>query len=89
MSEARQPGPESEVEMRENRLEQKIRADHLVQAIVQDYPQTVLIFAHHGLHCPGCYISPFHTIADSARAYDIPLEPLLRDLNRAVAADRS
>jgi hybrid cluster-associated redox disulfide protein len=68
-------------------LERKIGADHLVQKVVNDYPETVLIFARHGLHCPGCYISPFHTIADSAQAYVVPLAPLLDDLNRAIAGD--
>jgi hybrid cluster-associated redox disulfide protein len=87
-SQARQQGLESEVEMSEIRLEQEIGADCLVQEIVEDYPQTVFIFAHHGLQCAGCYISAFHTIADSAQAYAIPLEPLLRDLNRAVVAGR-
>ena len=81
-------GLESEVEMGETRLEREIRADHLVQEIVEDHPQAVLIFARHGLHCAGCYISPYHTIADSARAYEIPLEPLLRDLNGLAVGDR-
>jgi hybrid cluster-associated redox disulfide protein len=83
-SEAHQRGPESEVDMRENRLVQEINADHLVQEIVEDYPQAVFVFARHGLQCVGCYISPYHTIADSAQAYGIPLEPLLRDLNGVV-----
>lgn len=73
--------------MRETPLERKIGADHLVQEIVKDYPQTVLIFAHYNLHCPGCYISPFHTVADSTQAYAIPLQPLLDDLNRAIGGD--
>ena len=67
--------------MRETRLEREIRADHLIQEIIADHPQTVFIFARHGLQCAGCYISPYHTIADSAREYRIPLDPLLEDLN--------
>jgi hybrid cluster-associated redox disulfide protein len=74
--------------MRETRLEREIGADHLVQAIVEDHPQVVLIFARHGLQCAGCYISPYHTIADSAREYGIPLEPLLEDLNGLAATER-
>ncbi|MCL7454493.1 MAG: DUF1858 domain-containing protein [Anaerolineae bacterium] len=70
--------------MRETPFEGKVRADHLVQEIVEDHPQTILIFARYGLQCAGCYISPFHTVADSAQAYAIPLEPLLHDLNRAI-----
>jgi len=74
--------------MDETRLKQEIGAGHLVQEIVEEHPQTVLIFVRHGLQCAGCYISPYHTIADSAQAYGIPLEPLLRDLNGVVLAGR-
>jgi hybrid cluster-associated redox disulfide protein len=62
-----------------------ITADCLVQEVVEDHPQTILIFARHGLQCVGCYISPFHTIADSAREYTMALELLLQDLNQAIS----
>jgi hybrid cluster-associated redox disulfide protein len=81
-------GLESEVKMRETRTERAIRADNLVQKIIEDHPQTVLIFARHGLQCAGCYISPYHTVADSAREYGIPLDPLLQDLNGVTATGK-
>jgi hybrid cluster-associated redox disulfide protein len=62
-----------------------ITADTLVCDVVAAYPQTVLVFVRHGLHCPGCYIAPFHTLADTAREYQIAVAPLLRELNQAVA----
>jgi len=62
----------------------RITADCLVREIVERYPQTVAVFARHGMQCVGCYISSYHTVADSARQYTLALEPLLRDLNRAV-----
>ncbi|MGQ9599565.1 MAG: DUF1858 domain-containing protein [Anaerolineae bacterium] len=64
---------------------EQITADSLVQQVVERYPQTIFIFARHGLNCVGCYISPYHTIADTAREYALSLGPLLDDLNRAVA----
>jgi len=66
-----------------------ITADHLVHEIVERHPQTVLVFAHHGLQCVGCYISPFHTIADTAREYAMAVEPLLGDLNQVVDPGRA
>ena len=60
-----------------------VTADCLVQEVVEDYPQTIPVFAHHGLHCVGCYISPYHTISDCAREYAVDLAPLLGDLNTA------
>jgi len=61
-----------------------ITADCLVCQVVERHPQTILVFAHHGLQCVGCYIAPFHTIADSAREHAIALDPLLGDLNQAI-----
>jgi hybrid cluster-associated redox disulfide protein len=64
----------------------RVTADTLVYDVVATYPQTVLVFVRHGLHCPGCYIAPFHTLADSAREYGIDVAGLLHDLNWAVAS---
>jgi hybrid cluster-associated redox disulfide protein len=61
-----------------------ITADTLVWQVFERHPQTIIIFAHHGLQCVGCYISHLHTIADSAREHAIALGPLLGDLNQAI-----
>jgi hybrid cluster-associated redox disulfide protein len=55
-----------------------------VQEVVERHPETVVILNRHGLHCAGCYISPYHTIADCAREYAIPVDLLLTDLNQAI-----
>jgi hybrid cluster-associated redox disulfide protein len=64
-----------------------ITADSLVKEVVECHPQTIAVFAKHGLNCVGCYISPFHTISDTAREYELWLEPLLSELNGAVKQD--
>ena len=66
----------------------QIAADSLVQEVVECHPQAIAIFARHGLQCVGCYISPYHTIADSAREYAMALDALLGELNQAVSAAR-
>jgi hybrid cluster-associated redox disulfide protein len=70
--------------MKDTSTSKEITADCLVQNVVERHPQTIPVFNRHGLQCVGCYISPFHTIADSAREYSMTLDPLLRDLNQAV-----
>jgi hybrid cluster-associated redox disulfide protein len=65
----------------------RITADTLVCDVVATHPRTVLVFVRHGLHCPGCYMAPFHTLTDTAREYQIAVAPLLHDLNRAVTSD--
>ena len=66
---------------------QPITADSLVQDVIERHPQTILVFVRHRLQCVGCDISPFHTIADSAREHAVTIEPLLGELNQALAAD--
>ena len=66
--------------------DQPITADSLVQDVIDRHPQTVIVFVRYRLQCAGCDISPYHTIADSAREHAISVEPLLGDLNRALAA---
>ncbi|HNS51778.1 MAG TPA: DUF1858 domain-containing protein [Anaerolineae bacterium] len=63
-----------------------ITAESLVQQVVEECPQTILVFARHGMSCAGCYIAPFHTVADSAREHHQGVEPLLVDLNQALEA---
>jgi hybrid cluster-associated redox disulfide protein len=70
--------------MRDSKRDRPITAGSLVQEVIECHPQTIAVFVHHGLQCVGCDISPFHTIADTAREYALALEPLLGDLNGAV-----
>lgn len=69
--------------MAERGMPRSITADTLVHDVVAAHPQTVLVFVRRGLHCPGCYMAPFHTLADTAREYEIAVAALLCDLNRA------
>jgi hybrid cluster-associated redox disulfide protein len=62
-----------------------ISAESLVQEVVRDHPETVLVFVRHGMQCVGCTMSPFHTVADSAREHAVALEPLLGALNHVTA----
>jgi hybrid cluster-associated redox disulfide protein len=64
-----------------------ITADSLVKEVIASNPQTIPIFVKYGLNCVGCYISPFHTLTDTAREYALPIEPLLSDLNLAIGAE--
>ena len=64
-----------------------VTAECLVQDVVERHPQTIAVFARHGLQCVGCYISPYHTLTDTAREYALSIEPLLGDLNQAIAAN--
>jgi hybrid cluster-associated redox disulfide protein len=64
---------------------QMITAEMGINEVVTKYPQTIKVFFHYGMKCTGCYISGFHSIAESAKQWDIELEPLLKDLNDVIA----
>ena len=70
-------------------VKEPITADSLVCEVLQDHPGTVTVFVRHGFQCIGCYIAPFHTIADSAREHEMTIEALLRDLNQAAVGAHS
>ena len=72
--------------MTDRQISPCITADCLVQDVVERHPQTIAVFAQHGLQCVGCYISPYHTLNDTAREYAMNIEPLLGELNRVIAA---
>jgi hybrid cluster-associated redox disulfide protein len=67
----------------------RITADNLVQDVILRHPQVIAVFTRHGLQCVGCYVSPYHTIADSAREHAMAVDLLLQDLNRAVTGQMS
>ena len=69
------------------RSTEQITANCMVRDVVERYPQAIAVFVRHGLQCAGCCISPFHTIADTAREYSMAIAPLLGDLNRAITGE--
>jgi len=62
----------------------KIKKDMSFGEVISKHPETVDIFARHGMHCIGCAIASFETIEQGARAHGIDVKKLVEDLNRAV-----
>jgi hybrid cluster-associated redox disulfide protein len=61
-----------------------VRANMVINKVVELYPQTVQIFAKHGLGCVSCAIAGIHTVESGALSHKVPVAPLLADLNLAV-----
>lgn len=59
----------------------KIRPEMVIREIVQEYPETVRVFAKHGLGCVTCAVAAVDTVERGAAAHKIRVEPLLADLN--------
>lgn len=62
-----------------------IRPEMVIKSIVENWPDTVRVFAKHGLGCVTCSIASLDTVEKGAKAHKIEVEPLLTDLNLVLA----
>ena len=64
-----------------------IQPDAILRTVMDAYPQTTRVFIHRRMHCPGCAMAPFITIAEAAASYAVGVEDLIADLRAAVAGE--
>lgn len=62
-----------------------IAADSVVDEIILRFPSAALVFVRHHMHCVGCELAPFETIASAARVYHQSPASLVADLRAAAA----
>ncbi len=65
---------------------QPITANSLILEVVENHPRTIAVFSELNMACPGCYISPFHSVTDSAHEYGLHPDELLQALNSALVS---
>jgi hybrid cluster-associated redox disulfide protein len=63
-----------------------ISGESNVDELMTQFPETVNVFVHRRMLCPGCLAARFETLAEVCRIYRMPLQPLLAELQ--VAASR-
>lgn len=63
--------------------------DLSVKEIMDRWPRTAATFIAHRMHCVGCPIGPFHTLADAAAEHHLDPDALLDKVRLAVKADRA
>ena len=56
--------------------------------VVRAHPETIEVFSKHGLHCIGCAVAAFESIAEGATVHGIDIDALIADLNTAIAAGK-
>jgi hybrid cluster-associated redox disulfide protein len=62
-----------------------ITKEMTIEEVVTQYPETMMVFMRHGLHCVGCHVSAFESIEEGAMAHGINVDALVLDLNKVVA----
>ena len=55
-------------------------ADETVAALLAREPRAARVLLDHGMHCVGCAIAPFETLAEICVIYGVSLEQLIVDL---------
>lgn len=60
-----------------------ISSTTFVDDVVTNFPSTAQVFVRRRMHCVGCEVSRFETIAGAARVYGQPVDLLLVDLHTA------
>lgn len=62
--------------------------DLSVDEIMDRWPSTIRVFMDLKMHCIGCPIATFHTLADAAREHHLPLDQLSAAITAEIAYPR-
>ncbi len=65
--------------------ERKITKDMSIVEIVQNYPETLNVFAKYGMGCIGCAAAKFENLEAGARVHGLDPDAILADLNAALS----
>jgi hybrid cluster-associated redox disulfide protein len=64
-----------------------ITPEMTVNTLLEHYPETAQIFVRRRMHCVGCMIATFESLAEACRIYQQPLDEMLAEV-RTVTRDR-
>lgn len=64
----------------------KITKDMSIIEVVQEYPDTAMVFMYAGMGCLGCAAARFENIEQGAAAHGIDVDALVDALNEVVSA---
>ncbi len=63
--------------------------DLTVKEIMDRWPQTASVFISRRMHCVGCPIGPFHTLADAAAEHRLDADALEAAIQDQITAGRA
>lgn len=62
-----------------------ITGESIVGEVLSAFPVTMSVFLRRRMHCPGCRMAPFMTVAEAAANYDLDTRALAAELNATIA----
>jgi hydroxylamine reductase len=66
-----------------------ITKDSVIADVVREHPEAIAVFLQYGLHCVGCSMAQYDTIASGARSHGVNPEYIVKDLNTHITKVRS
>ena len=61
--------------------------DMNIAEVLEQWPETAVVFLERRMACPGCAMAPFGTVADAARHYELDADAFVAELQRAATQD--
>ena len=61
--------------------------DLTLHELFKQWPQTMAVFLRHGMLCVGCCITPFHTVIDACKEYQLNEAAFRAELRQAAASE--
>ena len=62
-----------------------ISPESSVGALLRERPETLSVFLRNRMHCPGCAMARFMTVAEAAANYRLDASELVEELRAAIA----
>jgi hybrid cluster-associated redox disulfide protein len=68
--------------------ETAITTESIVEEVLERFPASIGVFVRWRMHCVGCPIARFETVAEACGIYRRPVEPFVAELRAATASQR-
>jgi hybrid cluster-associated redox disulfide protein len=65
-----------------------VNKDWSLGETLQQYPESMEVFAQFGMHCIGCAIAMHETIEQGAQVHGIDANELVKKINEAISKER-
>jgi|WetSurMetagenome_2_1015567.scaffolds.fasta_scaffold00146_32 hybrid cluster-associated redox disulfide protein len=73
-----------EIQKGEIMSKDKISEDMTIKDVIDNYPETAMVFMRYNVGCIGCLAASFEKVKDIATVHGIDIKALVKDLNQAV-----
>ena len=62
----------------------KITENMTIKEVIDNYPETAMVFMKYNVGCIGCLAASFEKVKDIATVHGIDIRALVKDLNQAL-----